>query len=96
MQIDSHHGVTYEFGLCDPGIDYAPKGVGSSKRAALGTTSDKDGGHEVYPFHPSFMNSDWKLFHDALQVHRLSILNEVLPKYGISAACRTRSPTLVA
>jgi hypothetical protein len=32
------------------------------------------------------MKSNWKLFHDALQFHRLDILNDVPPKYGICAA----------
>jgi hypothetical protein len=32
------------------------------------------------------MHSDWKRFHDALQVHRLQVLHEILPRYSICAA----------
>ena len=34
----------------------------------------------------SFLISDWKMFHDALQAHRFEVIHEILPKYGISAA----------
>jgi len=30
-----------------------------------------------------FFTSDWKLFHDALLVHRFNIINRILPNYGI-------------
>jgi len=66
-------------------VNYVDKGVGSWKATALGTDlSDKD--EAQYPYTPAFLNSDWKRFHDALQVHRLHILNELLPRYGLTAA----------
>ena len=39
----------------------------------------------VTPYHYSeaFLESNWKLFHDALQLHRLTVLHDILPKYGI-------------
>jgi len=67
-------------------LDYIPKGTGSWKETALGTTKAKDTGLEEFPYSPSFLDSDWKLFHDALQVHRTDIVHEVLPRYGICAA----------
>ncbi len=33
-----------------------------------------------------FLKSDWKLFHDAIQEHRLTVLHDILPKYGICVA----------
>lgn len=55
---------------------------GSWKREALGTSFDR----EVHPFKPGFLESDWKLFHDAIRAHRFSVVHEILPKYGICAA----------
>jgi hypothetical protein len=36
-------------------------------------------------YKPEFLQSDWKHFHDALQDHRLALLHDILPKYGICA-----------
>jgi hypothetical protein len=67
-------------------IEYKPKGDGSWKHAALGQLRAVDTGREEFRFKKSFMKSNWKLFHDALQGHRFDILHDVLPKYGICAA----------
>jgi hypothetical protein len=67
-------------------IEYIPKGKGSWKHAALGTDAEEDDASWKYDFSPSFLDSDWRLFHDALQAHRLYVLTELLPDYGISAA----------
>ncbi len=67
-------------------ITYIAKGNGSWKHAALGTESAVDRGDEIYPYRPEFLHSDWKLFHDALQTHRLHVLHKLLPSYGICAA----------
>lgn len=67
-------------------IDYIAKGRGSWKHKSIGQLAAADSGHEVFRFHPSFMKSNWKHFHDALQIHRLEILHDVLPRYGICAA----------
>lgn len=34
----------------------------------------------------SFLESDWKRFHDALQVHRYDVVHRILPRYGICTA----------
>ncbi len=67
-------------------LTYTPKGQGSWKDKALGTTKHIDTGFEKYHYSPSFLSSDWKLFHDALQCHRSDIVHDVLPVYGICAA----------
>lgn len=67
-------------------LEYIPKGKGSWKHAALGTEAEKDDPSREYDFDSSFLTSDWRLFHDALQAHRFYVLTELLPEYGISAA----------
>lgn len=76
---------TGEFGFKDD-VRYISKGVGSWKHAALGTADAIDIPGETFRFDPKFLNSDWRRFHDALQVHRLFVLNELLPLYGLCAA----------
>jgi len=66
-------------------VTYVPKGAGSWKHAALGTTAS-DADEEIYAYTPGFLSSNWKLFHDALQAHRLYILNELLPRFGLLSA----------
>ena len=63
-------------------LDYAEDGKGSWKARALGTSKDLP----VHKYKDTFLTSNWKLFHDALQQHRLTILHDILPKYGICAA----------
>src|SRR5262249_7429741 len=53
-----------EFGFCDANVNYVGKGMGSWKQLALGTTAERDGRGETFRFSPSFLHSDWKLFHD--------------------------------
>ncbi len=85
---DERHGAwaksiakgDFSFGKDFP--KYVAKGPGSWKYAALGPADGKQDPH--YAVH--FLNSDWKLFHDALQAHRLMVLHELLPAYGISVA----------
>jgi len=36
---------------------------------------------EEFIYKPEFLKSDWKLFHDALQLHRYYIVHDILPKY---------------
>lgn len=67
-------------------LTYIPKGKGSWKHKAIGQTAVTDTGREEFPFKDTFMKSNWKHFHDALQGHRFDILHDVLPKYGVSAA----------
>lgn len=67
-------------------LSYIPKGKGSWKHKALGTTKWVDQKKDVYRYKKRFMKSDWKYFHDALQAHRLVVLHDILPKYDICAA----------
>jgi hypothetical protein len=67
-------------------IDYQAKGPGSWKYEALGSVEEFETGKEHFPFTEKFFTSDWKLFHDALQSHRLELLRDILPRYGICAA----------
>jgi hypothetical protein len=72
---------------CGPAqISYLAKGKGSWKHEALQTEQPIDKGDEVFPYHPEFLTSNWKRFHDALQAHHFYVLHELLPKYGICAA----------
>lgn len=67
-------------------ISYIGTGPGSWKALALNGAKGNEEDEDDVPFHPSFLTSNWKAFHDAAQAHRLSVLNDVLPRYGICAA----------
>lgn len=54
----------------------------SWKEQALGETVNL----LKYTYRKSFLQSNWKLFHDAIQAHRFYVINELLPQYGICAA----------
>ena len=65
---------------CGPaGIAYDPTGPSSWKAEALGTSADA----AAYHYDPGFLTTRWKYFHDALQLHRLTILHDIPPAYGI-------------
>jgi hypothetical protein len=74
----------FSFGAVE--LAYVYKGKGSWKYLALGTESEQDSDIEYYPYSPSFLSSDWKLFHDAAQVHHSAVVHDILPRYGICAA----------
>jgi hypothetical protein len=74
----------FSFGQAD--VIYTSKGKGSWKYLALGTENEFDRDNEVFPYDESFLASDWKLFHDALQAHHFYITHELLPRYGICVA----------
>jgi len=63
-------------------ISYRAKGPGSWKDQALGTSFDLP----VHTYKDDFLDSDWKLFHDAVQAHRFYVIHDLLPHYGICAA----------
>ncbi len=67
-------------------LHYQPKGSGSWKHLALGTTAAVDATNEVFPFKQEFLSSHWKLFHDALLHHQHTILHEILPEASLCAA----------
>lgn len=74
----------FSFGAVE--LDYIAKGNGSWKHTSIGQLKVEDGDDDEFVYSPSFLISDWKLFHDALQAHRFDVLHDVLPKYGICAA----------
>ena len=75
----------FSFGSAN--LKYTPKGKGSWKHKAIGTVEWVDDLEEgPFAYKESFLKSDWKMFHDALQAHRFEVIHEILPKYGISAA----------
>ena len=55
---------------------------GAWKFEALGSSFDL----AVHQWRDEFLDSNWKLFHDALQAHRFHLLHDILPAYGICAA----------
>lgn len=65
---------------------YIPKGVRSWKHTALATDRAEDLPDTLFEYHPRFLVSDWKYFHDALQKHKLELVHEILPRYGICTA----------
>lgn len=70
---------TFSFGSAT--ISYAADGKNSWKAQALGSSHDQ----LVHTYKEDFIKSNWRMFHDALQQHRLSVLHDILPKYGICA-----------
>lgn len=71
-----------DFSFGEANISYDADGRNSWKAKALGTVYNMP----VHTYRDDFLESDWKLFHDALQQHRLMLLHDILPKYGICAA----------
>jgi hypothetical protein len=74
--------ATGEFSFGPATVAYADEGESSWKAQALGSSRDLP----RYPYNKSFLTSNWKLFHDALQLHRLTVSHDILPKYDICAA----------
>ena len=75
-----------KLGFDTPKLDYIAKGKKSWKFQAIGTEKEKDLDSDTFTFHPEFIKSDWKLFHDALQLHRYYVIHDILPRYGICVA----------
>jgi len=67
-------------------LKYIAKGKGSWKYKALNTKREADLKGEEFIYKPIFLDSDWKLFHDALQAHHFEVIHDILPRYGICAA----------
>ncbi len=67
-------------------LSYVPKGHGSWKHQAIGEVAAVDSEDKVYPYDEDFLTSNWKMFHDAAKEHRLTVIDDILPKYGICAA----------
>ena len=77
--IETINNGVFSFGSAQ--IAYADKGPKSWKAQALGTSLDLP----VHSYKDEFLSSNWRLFHDALQLHRVTVLHDILPKYGICA-----------
>lgn len=71
-----------KFSFGPENISYRAKGRGSWKDQALGTSYDMP----VHTYKDDFLDSDWKMFHDAIQAHRFYVIHDLLPQYGICAA----------
>lgn len=77
-----------EFGFPAVELTFEVSGKNSWKEIARGKAmaSPQSADLVTYKYKESFLNSDWKLFHDALKTYRLTIIRDVLPKYGICVA----------
>jgi hypothetical protein len=75
-----------QFSFGSANVNYIPKGKGSWKYHALGTEKPIDKDNEIFSYDPSFLISNWKLFHDALQAHQFYVIHHLLPNYGICVA----------
>jgi hypothetical protein len=64
-------------------LNYIPKGVGSWKYEALGTTNDKDVPNVSFVRPADFEQKDWTMFHEALKGHRSTVLETLLPEFGL-------------
>lgn len=85
--LDSIANGEFSFANKDEEVfSYIPKGTGSWKHMALDTKREVETKHERFRFTTDFLSSDWKLFHDALQIHRIDVIRNILPKYGICVA----------
>lgn len=71
-----------EFSFGSAKVSYAEDGSGSWKAEALGSSRDLP----TFEYKKTFLASNWKLFHDALQLHRLTVSHDILPRYDICAA----------
>jgi len=80
-----------KFSFGEAAVTYIAKGKDSWKYQALGTENEKDTGQEVFFYNTHFLNSHWKLFHDALQAHRRYIVHDLMPRYGIIEMVRNKS-----
>lgn len=74
-----------EFGIGPVELDYVAKGPGSWRAHALRYPAP-DTRERRFPYDDAFLESDWKRFHDAAKAHRRSIVDDVLPSFGICVA----------
>lgn len=85
-----------DFSFGSENLKFVAKGEGSWKYNAVkievsdeSDIQDDDGEieEEYKPeFDPEFLQSNWKLFHDALQAHYFDVVHDILPKYNICVA----------
>lgn len=82
--LDTIHAGKFSFGPEDVG--YIELGPGSWKYTALGKDPDEEHKNDLFTYMDGFIDSDWKRFHDAVQYHRLFVLHELLPRFGLCAS----------
>lgn len=82
--VDAIANGKFSFGKETPA--YVDRGANSWKIIALGADPDEETDEETFSFTPQFLTSNWKMFHDAVQFHRLYVLHELLPKFQLSAS----------
>lgn len=68
-------------------LNYVAKGAGSWKYDALDTTSDTDSPLDRFVRSPEFAQSNWYKFHEALKGHRATVLETLLPEFGLPGSC---------
>lgn len=73
-----------QFSFGQDSVEYKRHGVGSWMFEGLGFLNDEEFSFDELDYPHGFMAKDWKLLHDALAFHRFSVLNVILPKFGIS------------
>ena len=62
---------------------YVAKGDGSWKYEALDTDRDVDMAQDRFVRPADFEQKDWYLFHEALKGHRSTVLDVLLPEFGL-------------
>lgn len=67
-------------------LEYIPKGIGSWKYQAIEQDKEVDEDDDKFEFKEEFLTSHWRNFHVALKAHRFDVINDILPKYGISVS----------
>jgi hypothetical protein len=77
-----------EFSFGRESVAYVAKGDASWKAISIGEVGEDDSAapEDGYLYRAAFLDSDWKHFHDALQVHLRFVLTDLLPHYGLAAA----------
>lgn len=71
------------FGFGKVDLKYVAKGRDSWRHEALGTAEGND---SIYTYSERFLRSDWKMFHDGVKAHHRTVVDEILPAYGIVVA----------
>ncbi|QKJ23819.1 DUF6765 family protein [Poseidonibacter lekithochrous] len=84
MWLDSINKGDFSFGSVE--LEYIAKGIGSWKYDAIKQDKETDDKDDRFEFTEEFMNSDWRKFHVALKAHRFDVINDILPRYGISVS----------
>lgn len=71
------------FGFGKEAVSYTPKGVNSWKSIALDTSKEVDSADDLFIYKNSFLQSNWKHFHDALKDHWSYVVFKLLPDHEV-------------